>query len=413
MRILLLSHYFWPESFPINDFCVGLVERGHAVTVVCPLPNYPEGEFYEGYGLTRGRREEYQGVEVIRVPVVPRGNGRAIRMALNYLSSAFFECLEMFRLWRRDFDLVFVYQPSPVTTGLAGRLRRLLRGTPIQFWVQDLWPETLAATGFIKNPLLLGAVGLLVRFLYRGSDQVLVQSQAFRAPVEAMGVPPERVRYFPNSADAFFQPVEVPPEAPERALVPEGFNIMYAGNLGAAQDLETVLAAAERLSHLDDLRWLLLGHGRKVDWLRGEIEARGLEGRVRLLGSHPKETMPRFWGLADALLVTLRRDPIFELTIPSKVQPYMACARPVLAILDGEGARTVEESGGGLASPSEDPEALVANVERLYGMSPEQRAAMGARSREYFEAHFEREMLMERLEGWMAELVPASSGEKS
>jgi glycosyltransferase involved in cell wall biosynthesis len=409
MRILLFSHYFWPESFPINDLCLGLQERGHQVTVVCPLPNYPEGEFYPGYGLRQGRREEFHGVEVIRVPVVPRGNGRALRMALNYVSSALFECIEVLRLWRRDFDLVFVYQPSPVTTGLAGWLRKQIRGTPVLFWVQDLWPETLSATGFIKNPILLGAVGLLVRLLYRDCDRLLIQSHAFRAPVEKMGVSPEQIVFFPNSADAFYQPVEVPSEAPERALLPEGFRIMYAGNLGAAQDFETMLDAAEKLRHLADLRWILLGHGRKAKWLEEEVRRRGLEEQVHLLGRHPKECMPTFLSLAEALLVTLRKDPIFELTVPSKVQPYMACGKPILAILEGEGARLLQEAGAGYSSHPGDAAGLVENVERLYQADAEGRAILGRASRKFFLTHFERGKLFQRLEGWMEEVAGNSS----
>ena len=198
--------------------------------------------------------------------------------------------------------------------------------------------------------------------------------------------------------------MDLEPDAPERALMPKGFNLVFAGNIGAAQDFETIMAAAERLKDQREINWIILGDGRRRARVEDQVRARGLDQAVRLLGRYPAEAMPRFFALADALLVTLRQEPIFALTIPSKVQSYLACARPIIAALDGEGARVVQEAGAGLAGPAGDAEALAANVLALRQLSPSQRRAMGRRGRDYFLTHFEQKMLLERLEALMQKI---------
>ncbi|MCP4372429.1 MAG: glycosyltransferase family 4 protein, partial [Deltaproteobacteria bacterium] len=195
------------------------------------------------------------------------------------------------------------------------------------------------------------------------------------------------------------------PNAPERAMMPEGFCVTFAGNIGAAQDFSTILNASERLKGHKDIHWVIIGDGRKFNWIQKEIIKIGLSKTVHLLGRYPSESMPRFFALSDALLVTLKKEPIFALTIPSKVQSYLACGKPIIAGLDGEGARVVQEAGAGLACPAENPKALAESVLTLYNMSLREREEMGKKGRSYFEKHFEREMLLDRLEGWMKELV--------
>ena len=198
-------------------------------------------------------------------------------------------------------------------------------------------------------------------------------------------------------------------DAPERKEMPKGFCVMFAGNIGAAQSFETILEAATLLRDRHDIHWLVVGDGHRRTWVEGEIVARGLKENVHLLGSRPAESMPRYFALADVLLVTLKRDPIFGLTIPSKVQSYLACAKPILAALDGEGARVVRESGAGIVCPAEDAKALADSVLRLYHMSPEERDGMGRNGRVYFEANFEREHLLDQLERWMQGLLREKS----
>lgn len=405
MKILIVSQYFWPEDFRINDLALGLRERGHEVAVFTGKPNYPGGRLFPGYGFFGRTVEDYQGVRVMRVPLVPRGDGGALRLALNYLSFALFASLLAPFRCAGSYDLILVYEPSPVTVGLPALVLKRVKRAPVLFWVQDLWPETLSAIGAVRSRWLLGLVDRLVRFIYRRCELILAQSQAFMPCLQAQGVPKSRIRYYPNSAEALYQPVAVEPDAPERGLLPQGFRVMFAGNLGAAQDFDTILGAAEKLKGEKEVQWVIVGDGRLLSWVEREIERRGLAGTVRLLGRHPVQSMPRFFALADAMLVTLKDDPVFALTVPSKVQSYLACGRPVVAALDGEGARVIAEAGAGVAVKAGDAAALADAVLKLYRMPAPEREAMGGRGRDYFERHFERSMLISRLEQWGRELA--------
>jgi glycosyltransferase involved in cell wall biosynthesis len=198
-------------------------------------------------------------------------------------------------------------------------------------------------------------------------------------------------------------------DATELSEMASGFKVVFGGNIGAAQSFETILAAAEKLKGYPDIQWIVLGDGRMRPWVEERVRSSGLKNTVRLLGSRPAEAMPRYFALADALLVTLRKQEIFSLTVPGKLQSYLACGRPVVAALDGEGARIVQESGAGVTAPAEDADALAESVLKLYRMPPEERERMGVRGRAYFEENFEREKLLDRLEGWMSELTKERS----
>ena len=405
MKILIVTQYFWPENFRINDLAVGLNEKGHQVTVLTGIPNYPDGHFFQGYGFFKNVRQDYHGVKVMRSPLVPRGKGGGFRLALNYLSFAFFASILAPFFCRGKFDLIFVYEPSPITVCLPALLLKKLKSAPVMFWMQDLWPESLSATGAVRSEKILKIVDILVRFIYRGCDLILVQSRAFVEPIKRQGGDPDRTLYFPNSAEELYQPVILEKDAPERAVMPEGFCVTFAGNIGAAQDFGTILNAAELLKDHTEINWVIIGDGRMFPWVKSQIIERNLMRTVHLLGRYPVEAMPRYFSLADALLVTLRKEPIFELTIPSKIQSYLACAKPIIAALDGEGARIIEEAGAGLTCPSENPGALAKAVLTLYNMPLSERQTMGMRGRTYFNSHFEHKMLLDRLEIWMEELI--------
>jgi colanic acid biosynthesis glycosyl transferase WcaI len=401
MRVLIVSQYFWPENFPINDLAKGLREKGHQITVLTGMPNYPEGRFYPGYKAFPIRKENYEGIEIVRVPMVPKGNGSALRMVLYYWSLALAACLLVPVFFRKKVDLVFVYQPSPITVGLPALVLKAMEQTPVWIWVQDLWPETLAGTGMVRSAFLLNFTDRLVRFIYSKCDRVLVQSQAFAPRIVKKGVPRERIRFFPNSAQELYKPAIVEPDAPERKLMPQGFRVLFAGNIGRAQDIPTILSAAEKLKQERDIHWVILGDGPMRSWAEERIRARGLEKTVHLLGRYPEQAMPKFFSLADALLVTLKKDPVFAITIPSKIQSYLACGRPIVAALDGEGARVIDESGGGVTVPAGDADALAEVVMKMYGMSKSDLERMGQLSGRYFERHFERKSLLERLDSWI------------
>jgi glycosyltransferase involved in cell wall biosynthesis len=290
-----------------------------------------------------------------------------------------------------------------VTVARPAILLRALKRVPLVFWVQDLWPESLAATRSAAAPALLRWVRRLVDFIYRHSDLVLVSSRSFTDHVLASGIGRERIEYFPNWAENFYQP-SAQLGASVAHQLPPGFRILFAGNIGGAQSFETILAAAERTRSHAGLHWVIVGDGNMRAWVAQEVRRRGLGAQVHLLGQRPVATMPSYFAAADASLVTLRSDPVFSLTVPSKIQSYLACGRPLLAAIDGEGARIVEEAGAGLRCPAENVEGLAAAALVLFTMPAEKREAMGRRGRAYFEANFERGMLLERLQAWMRNL---------
>jgi len=283
-----------------------------------------------------------------------------------------------------------------------------LRGAPILFWVQDLWPESLSATGVTESRWILSVVESFVRRIYRQCDRILIQSEAFRTPIERLGVKGEHIMYFPNSAETFYQPLTLDREAPEQSHLPLGFRVMFGGNIGKAQSFGTIINAAELLKDRQDILWIILGDGRMFSWVHDEVRKRGLDKTVHLLGRFPAEVMPRYFALADVLLVTLRNQPTFSLTIPSKVQSYLACGKPIVAALGGEGARVVQEAGAGLTPTPEDAKALADAILAMYQMPEDARRAMGLRGRSYFETHFERALLLERLDGWLSEVTGAT-----
>lgn len=406
LNILVVSQYFSPENFRINDLVMGLRDRGHDVTVLAGTPNYPEGRYFDGYGPFRNTRSDFHGAKVFRVPIIARGrHGSSTQRVANYVSYALSASLIGPFLCREKYDVIFTYQLSPVMIGIPALVLRRLKHIPMILWVQDLWPDSLIATSAIKSKLIIDLVGCLVRWIYRGSDLILVQSRAFATSISKYGVDPAKVRYFPNSAESFYREWIIGPDEPEEKLLPKGFRIVFAGNIGVAQDFGTILAAAKLLIKYPDIKWIIAGDGSQREWVESKVRELSLSDHVTLIGRHPPEAMPRLFALADGLLVTLKSDPIFELTIPSKLQSYMACGRPIVAALDGEGTRAIEAAGAGFVSPTESPEALAEAVLNLYKLSPEGRAQMGRSAQEYFLKHFEREKLIDTLIGWMRSLA--------
>lgn len=403
MKLLILSQYFWPEHFRINDVAEGLAQRGHSVTVYTGIPNYPGGRFFEGYGFFGPLSEKYRGIELRRVPLIARGAGNRIRLALNYLSHAFFAAILSPWHARGRFDAILVFEPSPMTIGIPARLLRAWKRAPLVFWVQDLWPESLSATGAVKSRALLRLVDYLIKWIYHGCDLVLVQSEAFIPSIQAHGVPRERIRYLPNSAENFYRKLAPGPEDPEAGELPAGFRVMYAGNIGAAQDFATILAAAEILRHEKSIQWVVVGDGRMRPWVEEQVRSRGLAPCFHLLGPRRPERMAHYFAHADVLLATLRREPIFAYTIPSKIQSYLACGKPIIAALEGEGGRIIRDSGSGWVVPPEDAKALADAVLAASQLATPQLDAMGDRGEAWFREHFDRDKLLGRLEKMLQE----------
>lgn len=404
MRILVVSQYFWPENFRVNDLVKEWVQRGHQVTVLTGTPNYPVGKVFDVYKAQPSAFATYEGAEVVRVPMLPRGSG-SLRLMLNYLS--FVVGGGIFGPWRlrgNQADVIFVFEPSPVTVGLPAIWLGKIKNAPVVFWALDLWPETLAAIGVVRSPLLLGWLGHLVRHIYNRCTLVLGQSRGFLGSIARYCDDIAKIRYFPSWAEEVFMDDSVKP-APEVPEWTDGFTVVFAGNIGEAQDMPAVLDAAERLKGNVSIRWIIVGDGRKSDWLQSEIVRRGLDKQVVLPGRFPVERMPSFYAHADALLVSLKRDPVFSMTIPGKVQSYLMAGIPLLGMLDGEGAAVIHDAHAGLTCEAGDSVGLAQAVLALAAMPKAERRQMGLNGRDYAHQEFGRTQLMDRLEVLLAEAV--------
>ena len=401
MHILIVSHYFWPETFRINAIAKHLSESGHTIDVLTGVPTYPKKSFFKTYGYGKPFTEKYGEITIKRMPVFTRGEGKRWRLALNYLTFFLYGCtLGIWRCWK-PYHVIFIFSPSPITVALPALLLKALKKIPIVLWVQDVWPETLSAMGVVKLPWLLKIIDALARFIYKGCDVILGQSQGFKTLLEKKCDKP--VLYFPNPAEAIYEPMTLPMDAPERALLPKGFIVLFAGNIGTAQDFPTILSAAMKLQTIPDVHFIIIGDGSQWQWLKEEIPKKKLTN-MHLLGRYPLESMPRFFALADVLLVTLQARPAFTLTTPSKVQSYLACGKPIVAALEGEGAKIIEAAEAGVVVPPENPKALSDAIMSLKALKSMEREAMGTSGRKYFDVHFHSDTLGERLENILMDL---------
>ena len=404
MRLLVVSQYFWPENFRVNDLVAELVKRGHEVTVITGKPNYPLGEIFEAYVNNPEDFQEFSGATILRVPILVRGQG-FVRLFINYVSFVFSASLWGIWLLRgRSFDAIFVNQLSPVTIGLPAILFGRIKKVPVVLWVLDLWPETLSAMGVVRSPVVIGLIGRMVGFIYNRCEMVLGQSRRFLPNIAKYGTELKTIRYFPSWSEELFSMIDVE-KAPEILEDSEVFTVLFAGNVGEAQDLPAILDAAERLKAYTNIRWVIVGDGRASDWLSAEVKQRGLDGHIFMVGRFPVQRMPSFYAHANALLVSLKRDPVFSMTIPGKVQSYMMSGIPLLGMLDGEGAEVISQSGAGLVCPAGDSGGLANAVLKMSEMSQEQRGKIGQNGRNYAETEFGREILIARLEEYLSDSV--------
>jgi len=394
MNILIVSQYFWPENFRITDIAKTLREKGHLVEVMTGKPNYPRGVIYDGYKSLGCVSEIHNEIPIHRIPMLARGLG-GLRLALNYASFVISSIL--FSPWMlrgKKFDVIFAFGNSPILQAIPAIFLGWIKQAPVVLWVQDLWPESLHATGYIKNKLALKLVSYIVRFIYRHVDLLLVQSEAFIDLVEpvASNTP---VKYYPNSVDESFTLRTEGRDAKltELTELTDGFSVVFAGNIGSAQAVEVIMEAATLLKEYSDIQFVIIGDGSRRDWMLKEVNNRSLSN-FHLPGRFPIETMPSFMQQASVLLVTLADHKIFTVTVPSKVQAYMAAGRPILACLNGEGARLVVKSKSGLAVPAENAKALAEAVLELYEMPMVEREKLGKNGFCYYEENFNHDKLV-------------------
>jgi|SRR5690554_400650 len=394
MKILILSQYFYPEDFKVNDIAFDFAKNGHEVTVLTGKPNYPKGRFFSGYNFFNKRKETINGVTVIRIPLFPRFNSSGKYLAINYFSFLFFSFFAVHFRIKGKFDVIFSHLPSPLTSAIPGIWLKKKFKAPLILWVLDLWPESVSANSKIKDGFILRKLKNTVQYIYTNSDKVLVSSRTFKTSiVDSFKIEKEKIEYFPNWAeDVFTNPKEYKDFIPD---LPKGFNVMFAGNIGESQDFEAILKAAKQTK--DKINWILVGDGRKAEWVKEQKEQEGLDN-VYLLGRLAIEAMPTLFNKADAMLVSLKDDPTFALTIPAKVQAYMASKKIILGMLNGEGKDLINNSGSGFAVDAKDDKALAEKALMIKNLSKEERNEIEEKSIAYYNENFSKTMLLDNLE---------------
>lgn len=392
MRIVILTQWFEPEpAFKGLSFAKALQKAGHDVQVLTGFPNYPGGKLYPGYRVKLWQRETLDGIPVVRVALYPSHDRSSIGRVLNYVSFGVSAALLGPFLVRKA-DVLYVYHP-PATIGLPAIALRLLRGLRIVYDIQDLWPDTLASTGMVSNRLVLSIVGLWCRVVYAFARRVVVLSNGFKSRLVERRVPPEKITVIRNWCDFVPSAVECDSDS---ALFPGEFLVLFAGNMGAAQGLDSVLDAARLTAKdLPQVRFAFVGSGVESKALQKKTKELCLRN-VSFLGRRPRGEMGSLFARADALLVHLRDDPLFQITIPSKTQAYLAAGKPILMGVRGDAAELVNEARAGFLFEPENPTSLLSALQHLIQMTDEERRQMGMAGRLYYGENlsFERGLAM-------------------
>lgn len=391
-HILVVSQYFYPETFRINDMCQEWVKRGYQVTVVTGIPNYPMGKTFEGYGLTKKRHEIWNGIEIYRIPLIPRGSS-SIGMMMNYISFMVSGMLAG-KLKNIKADCVFSFEVSPMTQVLTGISFAKRLKVPHYLYVQDLWPENVITVTGITNPAIIKPIDKMVDYIYKNTDEIFATSPSFVDAIcnRKVKVDRSKVHYWPQYAEEFYQPC-VKNEVPE---IPDdnNFKVIFTGNIGKAQGLQILPATAELLKD-ENIKFIMVGDGRYLEEFNREVEKRGVKNQFIMVHRQPAERIPEFLCACDAAFLSFQDDPLWTKTIPAKLQSYMACGMPVIASAQGETERVIYEAGCGVCSAIGDAEML---AEKIREIKQSDLAEMGRRSRDYFEAHFDKQMLMDQMD---------------
>lgn len=397
MRVLIITQYFWPESFIINDIALGLKERGYHVSVLTGKPNYPRGFYFKGYNMFNRSKEQWKGLDIYRVPLITRGKGGGARLFLNYISFAITSSCKVIFM-KKKYDCVFVFQTSPVTVGVPAVILSKLFKIPFFCWVQDLWPASIKEASKVKNRFVLKFFNRVTKLIYNSASQVLVQSRAFIPYImENQGIKKTKILYLPNTVKLFKTVVNH--NKLSHFGIPKGFNIIFAGNIGNAQSFQTLLDSAKILKEKEKkINWIILGDGRMKQEVIKQVELLNLKNCFFLLGQFPFDEMSSFFSSADLLLMSLKKSDIFSLTIPSKLQSYMAFGKPIIASIDGEAAKIIKDAKAGFVSPAEDIQSLVKNILLALETDKEVLDGMGRNAQNYFKIEFSRKSVLDKIE---------------
>lgn len=391
-HILVISQYFYPESFRVNDICQEWVNRGYEVTVVTGIPNYPQGDFYKGYNLFKKRKEVWNGINIIRLPIIPRKNG-PIMLSLNYISfvvSGFF-----WKLFTRiKADKVFIYEVSPMTQALVGVWYAKRKKIPCYIYVTDLWPENVEIITGIKNKFIIGTIGKMVDYIYASCDRIFTSSKSFISKICDRGVDIEKLEFWPQYAEEFYLPSDS--RIHEDKIPQDRFNVLFAGNIGYAQGLGILVDVAKKLKNTKaSVRFNLLGDGRYKAEMLEKIKKQNVEEYFSFLDKVAPSEISEYMSVVDAALICLSKSEVFAMTIPAKTQSCMACGKAILVSADGEVREVIEDAKCGLTSASTDVDGLYNNIIKMTSMEKSIIKDMGLKAREYYDKHFLRKKLLD------------------
>jgi glycosyltransferase involved in cell wall biosynthesis len=400
-RILIFTNHFYPEEFRVNDVAFDLSEKGHSVTVLSCIPNYPKGVYFEGYGLLKKRKEIVRGVKIIRVPHIPRGDGTGKRLILNYGSYAF--CLSIWAFFVsliNKYDIVLVHHTSPIFLGLPAVWVKKKQKSKLIFWNLDLWPESVTAAGNVNNKIILNLLNKIVKYIYSNSDRILISSKGFWNSIISKGIDFAKIEYFPNWAEDIFTQLNTKEsfQIESRFNQDKYFKILFAGNIGEAQDMENIYEAILLTSGKNsNIKWIFVGDGRKAKWLKDKVNGTKLSQVVEFLGRKPIKEMPYYIEFADIMLLPLKNEPIFAYTIPAKVQAYMASEKPILAMINGESQNLINEAKCGLTVNAGDFVGLAENALKFSQMDKEEIKIMGKNGKEFYLKNFSKNLVLKKL----------------
>lgn len=401
-KILFVCQYFYPETFRGNDIAFHMAEEGHDVHVVTGIPNYPAGNYFSGYGLFKKRHEVINGVRVTHLPIVPRGEGNKIMLMLNYFSYLIVGWVWMFfHALFHKYDMVFCQQLSPVTMSSPAVLYKKMRHVPLYTWVLDLWPESLTAAGGINNKVILGFFNWFVKSEYKNSDKVLTSSRSFDQSILQYGEYKDKIIYFPqwsdgtvdSSSSTFVLPGEL-----QKLSEENNFIIMFAGAVGEAHGMECNMQAALKTKEHKNIKWVIVGDGRKLEWVRSFVKENSLDNTVLTLGRFPSEAMPQFFEKADVMLVSLTDSPLFNMYSPAKIASYMAAGRPIIAVLNGEGGEVIKAAECGWNIKAGNADELAKLVVTLSETGKAELKEKGRKGRDYYDNFFTKEMCLKKLD---------------
>ncbi len=412
MRILILTQFYWPEirTAPMNLAALAedLQDRGNDVTVITGFPNHPFGRIYEGYRIKLWQWNNVRGVKVLRLPLFPDHSLSLIQRAVNYSSFALSATLMGSLLTQRlKADVIFVYLP-PLTIGMPAAFLSRLHHAHIVYWMTDLWPENLIAAGVQLKPFIYNFIRHIENWVYNQGKVICVNSPGLIDNLMDKGVNRKKIDVVPDWADEnIFFPTKYDEELARQFGLSGKFNVIYGGNLGKVQGLEVVVEAAQSLQDLEDVQFVFIGDGTESEKLKKMVFECTLRN-VIFIPRQPPEQIRRFFALADVLLVHLKREPVFEMQIPSKIIAYLACGRPILSAVHGVAAKIVQDASAGVSCPSEDSLALSTQVRYLYEMPRSELEKMGQNGRQAYLAKYTRKIQVSRVESILKEVAEVS-----